>query len=144
MLRTLRVLVGDDEVIVLTSSEAQDLIEHLAGRPDIWLYQHDVWVRQQRSETTGLWEYLLALKLRNSLDHDMYALTSLAVTWSKQDVDDYVIWLLDKYTAYGSRAQIIQALEPVLKPTASIHLVSKTLCEIQGGTFVKRRPTDES
>jgi hypothetical protein len=115
---------------VLTSTEAEELVEHLASRPDIWTERKGVWVRMDAAQP------LLALCIKPGLPNGLLALVHKPLgPWSAGAADDYVEWLLDKYTAYSLRQQVVKILAPAIKSTADIHALSQQICDIQGGTF---------
>lgn len=117
----------------LTRDEMDELVEHLSSRPDIWLYHQNVWLRQ-----IGVEEYGLALLLRNGIAQDLYAITHKALTWNSTVADDYVLWLLEKYTAYSLRMKIVEMLEAHALPIQHVETLSRDLCNLQGGAFVRK------
>lgn len=126
-------------MITLSPSEAQELVEHLATRQDIWVYHDGVWVRQQRSAENGHNEYLLALRIVDGPEVGMQSLFAKPVTWTQSATDEYIEWLLEKYTAFSLRQQVLQTLKPYIKTTASLETLSKDICEIQAGAFVRKK-----
>lgn len=123
----------------LTMDEAEELVEHLRSRPDIWTYYNEVWARSIGTETEP--EYALALVLRQNHYKNFIALTFKPYAWSLVQSDDYVEWLLEKYTAYGTRSRLIAVLEQhrvfVDKPE-KVERLSRDLCEVRGGSFVRK------
>jgi hypothetical protein len=131
---------------ILSRSEVQELEEHLAERPDLWVRHQGVWVRKiagewkkcetcdgvgETEEDSGKGygivykciecqgrkrvqqdtkEYALALKITNTLPHGMYSLSSKSVSWSDKDTQDYIDWLLSKYTSYEVRQRVLDVL----------------------------------
>ena len=116
---------------ILTFDEQEELIEHLASRPDIWQLHNDVWVRYAEGEIA------LAFCIR-TFREGFYALCLKAGAWSETQSDDYVEWLLEKYTAYGTRSRIISVLEQYKIPATQIEKLSRDLCEVRGHGFVRR------
>lgn len=150
---------------MLSPSEAEELIEHLQGRPDIWLEHQGMWVRKilpprclacgnsgfllhdigpnQQGEVCGECpqgpEYGVAVKLKNSMPGGMYALTVKPISWQRDTACEYVDWLLEKYTAYPLRQQFVRLIEKSLKPGEDPQVLSKLLAELQGGPFLRKR-----
>lgn len=118
---------------ILSASEVEELTEHLTKRPDIWTFHAGAWIRKQDED------FAVALKLRNGMPGGMYALVQKGLAWSEQAADEYVLWLLENYTAYKLRMEIVNTLAMALKPTADVHILSRDLAEMQGGVFTRRK-----
>lgn len=124
-------------MIVLTQAEAEELVEHFESRPDIWTLHENVWFRKLVQEEGAV---ALALQVRNGLDDNLYALTFRQVRWGTATTSEYVKWLLEKYTAFDTRMKVVKILEKHKVGGHSQHFdaLSRDLCELQGGTFVRR------
>lgn len=119
---------------ILTPEEAEELIEHFSARPDLWIDVRGVWVRRQ---TEG--QYALALRVQNGLPNGMHTLTVKALEWAPESAEEYIAWLLDKYTAYTLRSQIRTMLDRVVRKGTDTHALSRELCELHGGPFTRKR-----
>lgn len=118
---------------ILSASEVEELVEHFAGRRDIWILHESVWIRQ-----IAPGEYAVALKIRNSVPGGLYALTLKPVSWSQQGAEDYVDWLLEKYTAYVLRQEVKRLCAPCVKLPHQAETLSRDLCELQGGPYTRK------
>lgn len=117
---------------ILTSDEVEELTEHLASRSDIWLLHNGIWLRQLQKD-----EFALGLKMRNGLPKGLCAITHKAVCWEQDEVDAYVEWLLEKYTAYGQRKLVLELLESY-GVSEQLDVLSRDLCNLQGESFVRK------
>lgn len=121
---------------ILSSSEVEELSEHLAARPDIWLEHQGCWIRQ--TNRAGEPPFALAVKLRNGIAHGMYAMTISPLDWDRELSEAYGLWLLEKYTAYCARMKIVQMLELKTKYYVDVDALSRDLCELHGGPFLRK------
>lgn len=122
-------------MIVLTQAEAEELVEHLASRPDIWILHENVWFRKMPQSVDNM---ALAIQVRNGLDDNLWALTHKRISWGEYTSSEYVYWLLEKYTAFSTRKQIVKILQNYRVHSTRTDALSRDLCELQGGTFVRR------
>lgn len=122
---------------IVTQYELDELVEHLAARPDIWILHGKVWLRILKS-TEAEPQVALGIMPGPAPQEGLFVLSAKNVLWSQEGTKEYVLWLLEKYTAYTLRQQIIVMLTPAVKPTVDVQILSRDLCELHGGSFVRR------
>ena len=113
---------------LLSLSESAELSEHFSHRPDIWLVSGSVWARKIGTNQHGVLVGFGPAAGRPLLS----TLTITPVAWDLQTSEDYVSWLLEKYTAHSYRLQLLRLLAPVVHSRADVQTLSVQLAEMQG------------
>lgn len=93
--------------------EYTELIEHLRSRPDIWETDGVIWVRRSASDEPAL--VLQFLPPEENGPYRMYTVAPTPLSWSQEDVDEYLSKLIYHWTSYCFRIEAERLLASELK-----------------------------
>jgi hypothetical protein len=97
------------EPFKLTWWEADELLEHMKSRDDLWIQSsdnEDLWIREEpRSEEIG--QQAFGLLILRPIDKDspfrMFGLQPVPMAWDPTFVDRYLFWLVRHWTSFRRR-----------------------------------------
>lgn len=126
-------------MIVVTHDEQAELVEHFEERSDIWVLHNGVWVRLLCALDVEDREYALAIKIAPHVEPNLYAVTFKPVAYTPAGAEQYTLWLLRRFTAYGERMQVLELLRKFGVKEHNLHAASRDVCALRQGTFVSKR-----
>lgn len=97
------------------------------------------WCRGTRFEpSTEPEQFALALKIKNGLPDELFALSFAPISWNMEGAQNYVEWLLEKYTAYDVRKVVVEKLKRQVRNTVNIDALARDLIEVM--ELQRRKP----